>query len=119
MTDDRGMSDDATAPDELTYTLIVKAESDREALEAFDSNASIATRRLSVRAVPGHPERVLTFEPDFGDGSKWGHDFDLFRSPVEQRLNEWFVRDVHDCREGLGYPMGSLLWWGRRSSREA
>jgi hypothetical protein len=33
------MSDDATAADEVTYTLIVKAESDREALEAFDSNA--------------------------------------------------------------------------------
>jgi hypothetical protein len=20
---------------------------------------------------------------------------------------------LHDCREVVGYPMGSLLWWGR------
>jgi len=32
---------------------------------------------------------------------------------MERRLNEWCLRDLHDRREGVGYPMGSLLPWGR------
>lgn len=100
------------------YTLIVKAKSDREALDALDANARIAVGRFSVRRVPGHPERVLTVEFDFGDGSEWGHDFDAFRRPIEQRLNEWHIKDIGECREDVGYPMGSLLWWRRGPSRE-
>ena len=98
------------------YTLIVKAESDREALEALDANARIAVSRFSVRPVPGHPERVLLVEFDFGDGSEWGHDLDAFRRPIEQRLNEWHVKDMAECREGIGYSLGSLLWWRRGSN---
>jgi hypothetical protein len=82
-------------------------------LTAFDANAGTAPSRLSMRAVPGHAERVLTVEFDLGAGSEWELDVEAFRSPVERRLNEWFLRDIHDCREGVGYPMGSLLWWGR------
>jgi hypothetical protein len=96
------------------YTLIVKAESDRQALLALDSNAGIAVSRFDVQPVPGRKERTLTVEFAFGDGSEWGHDLDAFRRPVELRLNEWLVRDRDDCRDGAGFPMG-LLWWQRGS----
>lgn len=108
------MSNDAFADDaslDPVYTLIVKAESDREALEAFDANARIGTSRFSLRPVSGRPERVLTVEFAFGDGSEWGHDVDAFRVPIERRLNEWLVQDKDECRQGVGFPMGSLLWW--------
>ena len=120
--EDAGMGWDAFGKDEAAsdpvYTLIVKAGSDQEALDALDANARIAVGRLSVRPVPGQPERVLTVEFDFGDGSEWGHDLDAFRRPIEQRLNEWHVKEIAECREGVGYPMGSLLWWRRGSTRE-
>jgi hypothetical protein len=107
---DDGFADDGSL--DPVYTLVVKAETDRDALIALDS-AHIAVSRFDVRQVPGRPERVLTVAFTFGDGSEWGHEVDEFRRPVEQRINEWFVRDKDDCREGIGFPMGSLLWWRR------
>ena len=119
--DDAGIGCDAFGEEDAGdpfYTLIVKAGSDREALDALDANARIAIRRFSVTPMPGHSQRVLTVEFDFGDGSEWGHDPDAFRGPIEQRLNEWYLKDIADCPEGVGYPMGSLLWWRRGPSRE-
>ena len=94
------------------YTLIVKAETDRQALHALDS-AHIAVSRFDVRSVPGRPERVLTVAFAFGDGSEWGHELYAFRAPVEQRLNEWLLRDKDEFDEDAGFPVGSLLWWRR------
>src|SRR5438105_1440986 len=99
--------------DSLTYTLIVKAESDQQALAAFDANAGIATSRWNVATVPGRPHRVLTMEFDIRDGSEWGSDVEAFRMPVEQRLNEWLIRDKTEWQESVGFPMGSLLAWRR------
>jgi len=105
------VSDDIFDGDPI-YTLVVKAETDRQALQALDS-ARIAVSRFDVRAVPCRPERVLTVAFAFGDGSEWGHDVDVFRVPVEERLNEWLLRDRHEWQEGEGFPIGSLLWWRR------
>jgi hypothetical protein len=106
------MSEDMFMDGDPIYTLIVKAETDRQALQALDG-AHIAVSRFDVRPVPGRPHRLLTVAFAFGDGSEWGHDVETFRVPVEQRLNEWLLRDKDECREGVGFPMGSLLWWRR------
>jgi hypothetical protein len=107
--------EDPMTDDSLTYTLIVKAESDQQALAAFDANAHIATSTWDVATVPGRPHRVLTMEFDFGDGSEWGSDVEAFRMPVEQRLNEWLIRDKTEWRADAGFPPGSLLAWQRGS----
>jgi len=96
----------------LTYTLIVKAASDADAMDAFGANAPATTRRLNVRAVPSQPERVLEVEFAADD------DVPLSRRPVELGLNEWLLRDIDHCRDGVGFPMGSLLWWRRSAPDE-
>jgi hypothetical protein len=98
--------------DDPIYTLIVKADTDWKALEELDANG-IAVGRFHVEAVPDRPERLLTVEFAYGDGSEWGHDVDSFRRVIERRLNHWLVRDKHEYVDGFGFPMGSLLWWER------
>ena len=99
--------------DDLVYTLIVKADSDRAALEALDSNAGMPVRHVDPRPVPGFREQVLTVAFGLDGESDWRDDVDARRRPIETRLNEWLLRDKDDCREGIGFPTGSLLWWRR------
>lgn len=94
--------------DDPIYSLIVKAETDRQALEALDANAHIAVSRFVVEPVPGGRHRLLTVEFAFGDGSEFGHDLDAFRRPIEHRLNKWLLRDRREPDA-----IGSLLWWER------
>lgn len=41
-----------------------------------------------------------------------GQDRDQAYSELALRLNEWFMADNNQNQEGVGYPDGSLLFWG-------
>jgi hypothetical protein len=99
--------------DDLVYTMFVKADGARAALEALDSSAGMPVRHVDLRPVPGFREQVLTVAFGLDDESEWRDDVDARRRPVEMRLNKWLLRDKDDCREGIGLPDGSLLWWRR------
>ena len=99
--------------DDLVYTLIVKADGDQAALAALDSSAGLPVRHIDSRPVPGFREQVLTVAFGLDDESEWRDDVDGRRRPIEMRLNNWLLRDKDDCRDGIGFPTGSLLWWRR------
>ena len=98
-------------PDDQTFTLIVKADSDEEALDALKTSTRFSARSVSVRAVPRSRERVLTVDFDLGESHQWIDEIGQFRTPVINELNLWISRDMHALVDGVGYPNGSLLHW--------
>ena len=107
------MSEDLFADDfGPEYTLILKAENDQDALDALEANFDIPVRTRSVRAIPLKPMRVLTVEVDL-DEEGLAESAASSRSAIEGRLNGWMLRAGAEHPEGVGLPVGSLLWWRR------